>query len=686
MLIVVYSFYLDYKPTWRKLVKYFKILIFTFLLIGFLGHDSYSFLKTKGKDIVDSTGQKVLLRGIGLGGWLVPEGYQLHVPGFGSPTAIRKMISDLIGEENTTEFYCRYEANYTSEMDFETIASWGFNSIRLPFNYRMLSPEDQPGVFLEEGFQLIDQVVKWCEKYNLYLILDMHCAPGGQSSSNISDSDGIEARLWTEPANQHRTVEIWKKIAERYADEKIIAGYDLINETVLPPGHSNSEMRVLFIRVTNEIRKVDPNHIIFIEGNWYATDFSNLTPPWDVNLVYSFHHYWGENSQAAIQHYLNIRNQHNVPLWLGETGENSNPWAYDCVKLLDFLDIGWNWWTHKKVATTTSPYSSPISAKYQQVLDYWNGSGSKPTTEFARDALFEMADNLVSDKCDFRPGVINALVDPDFNFTPKPYRDHIIPGKMDAVDYDIGNRNVSYFDWDFHNVKGPGGAVWNTGWNYRNDGVDIELSNDISGAKYNVGWIEDSEWLLYTIQVEQSGEYDISCRISSPNNYGQMVLYFNNTKISDVISINYTGGYKNWQTQTVSGISLPEGTHLFKVIFLKGGFNINNFDFIATSLEGKQSLFPVTEDIFIGQNYPNPFNAGTKIPILLEESNNIQLIIYNSQGAIIKNLFSGNLSDGYNKIIWDGRNDFSHPVSTGVYYYQIGVNGNKQTRSMILMK
>jgi endoglucanase len=667
-------------------VRYFKFLFFIFFFICLINYNSYSFLKTKGKDIVDSSGQKVLLRGIGLGGWLVPEGYQLHIPGFGSPTDIRNKIVSLIGEANTEEFYRRYIANYVAEEDIALISSWGFNSIRLPFNYRMLSPENQPGVYLEEGFQIIDQVVGWCKKYNIYLILDMHCAPGGQNSGNISDSDGIEARLWTNSANQDRTVEIWKKIAERYANEKIIGGYDLINETVLPPEHFSSEMRVLFMRITNEIRKADKNHIIFIEGNWYATDFTNLTPPWDANLVYSFHHYWGENTQTAIQNYINIQNLYNVPLWLGETGENSNPWAHDCVKLMESKNIGWNWWTHKKVATLTSPYSSPISEKYQKVLDYWNGQTSKPTLEFAKDALFEMAENLVITKCDFRPGVLQALADPDFNVTPKPFKEHFIPGKIDAVDYDIGYKNVSYSDNDYENVNGPGGAVWNAGWQYRNDGVDIELCDDVIGAEYNIGWVEDTEWLLFTIQVEQSAGYRVDFRISSSNNYGQMVFYLNNIKISELITISNTGGLNNWQTQSVSDIFLQEGTHQFKVVFLKGGFNLNFFNFVSSSNEEKNSLFPVTHDVFMGQNYPNPFNKATQIPILLEAQKNLRLNIYNSQGALIKNIFSGSLSDGYKKFVWDGTNDFELPVSTGVYYFQLDINGNIESKSMLLIK
>ena len=656
------------------------------IFLLFITQEAQPYLKTKGRDIVDSNDQKILLRGIGLGGWLVPEGYQLHIPGFGSPSSIRNKIIDLIGEDNSEQFYQRYQNNYVTAEDIRQIASWGFNSIRLPFNYRLLTPEDQPGVYLEEGFQIIDQLLEWCENNKLYLILDMHCAPGGQSKDNISDSDGIEARLWTEEANKDRTVEIWQKIAERYVNEEWIGGYDLINEPVLPSGVTGVDLRALYMRITSAIREIDPNHIIFIEGNWYATDFTLLTPPFAVNLVYSFHKYWSENSYASIQSYINIRNTYSYPLWMGESGENSNPWFSDCVQLLEENDIGWCWWTHKKIATITSPYSSPISAKYQTVLDYWNGTAEKPTVEFAKQALFEMANNLLIQNCEFRPGVLDALFRSDFNSTPSPFKKHQIPGRIDCVDYDFGYNNVAYFDTDFQNI---GGKQWNKGWDYRNDGVDIELSDDyLHGAKYNVGWIDDGEWLLYTITVNQSGVYDIEFRISSPNNRGVFQLLLDNQTLTNAITVHNTGGWKNWQTIKKSNISISSGKHSLKLYINKGGFNINfmRFTFKAVPVEEGLLFDPGIKEFLLSQNYPNPFNNVTQIPIVLPQTQNINLDIFNIKGVLIKNLYNSDLAAGYNTISWDGTNNFDQHVASGVYFYQLTANGIQKQNVMILQK
>ncbi len=193
------------------------------------------FYGTADGQITDPSGEPVVLRGVGLGGWLVPEGYMLHIsaPDGGSPTSIRRQIVDLIGEDGADTFFRLYRENYVEEKDIAQIAAWGYDHVRLPFHYKDVWDPDTETI-REEGFALFDTFLEWCRTYGLEVILDMHAAPGAQNAGNISDSDGT-ARLWTEPdPYQDWTVEIWTAIAERYADETLIIGYDLLNEPVLP--------------------------------------------------------------------------------------------------------------------------------------------------------------------------------------------------------------------------------------------------------------------------------------------------------------------------------------------------------------------------------------------------------------------------------------------------------------------
>src|SRR5664280_3524035 len=161
-----------------------------------------------------------------------------------------------------------------------------------------------------------------CRKYNIYLILDLHATPGGQGNDRpIADIDTLKPRLWQSEANQMKTIALWKKLAEKYKDEEWIGGYDLINETNYKL-EGNEALKKLFLEITQEIRKVDKKHIIFIEGNQFANDFTGLTPPWDNNMVYSFHKYWNPTTVETIQKYLDMREKYDIPLWMGESGEN----------------------------------------------------------------------------------------------------------------------------------------------------------------------------------------------------------------------------------------------------------------------------------------------------------------------------------------------------------------------------
>ena len=83
---------------------------------------------------------------------------------------------------------------------------------------------------------------------------------------------------------------------------------------------------------------------------------------WDNNMVLSFHKYWNKNDQNSIQHILDFREQYQVPVWLGETGENSNVWFTEAIQLLESNNIGWSWWPLKKLGIN-NPLQIPGNAK-----------------------------------------------------------------------------------------------------------------------------------------------------------------------------------------------------------------------------------------------------------------------------------------------------------------------------------
>ena len=653
-----------------------KFILFFSIIFG------QGFVHVEGGQIVDGNGEPILLRGFGLGGWLVPEGYMLHnlawIDGFESPTEIEGHIEALIGEDLAEEFWTEYRNNYVAQADIDQISEWGFNHLRIPFHYKQFYSESDSEVPI--GYAIIDTLITWCEQYNMYIILDMHCAPGAQNGGPISDSDGT-ARLWLEEENKELTIQIWREIAEYYSDETLIAGYDLINEPVLPSGVSLEEFRQLYIDITNAIREVDTNHIVYIEGNWYGTDFSGLTPPWDENMSYSFHKYWSETTLATIQSYISMSNQYSIPLWMGESGENSNSWYYEVfVELLEANNIGWNFWTHKKVEKISSPFSAVVSPQYQTLINYWSGSVAEPSETYAQAALLTFTNSLKIENCIFQPGVIASLTDPEYGEISKPYTNHSIPGIIPAVEYDIGAWGISYTDSDYYN---NGDGNYNDGWTFRNDGVDVESNGDQNGMPYNVGWTEAGEWLGYTIEDVTPGTYDINISIASTSSNGMFFAQLDGENLS-VIQVPNTGGWYNWQNVTIPSVEVSEGSKFFKIQIVQAGFNIESIEF--ESLMGTVDQNTILDNFYLGIPYPNPFNPSVEIELILESSGEYDVSIFNLKGDRIKDWGATKLDARKHILHWNGMDEYGNSSSSGVYFFTVTGKKKSQNRKLLLIK
>ena len=643
---------------------------------------SQGFLHTAGKEIVEGNGEPILLRGFGLGGWLVPEGYMLinraWIEGFESPTQIENQVVDLIGEEKSNEFWDEYRKNFVSRADIDQIAEWGFNHIRLPFHYKQFHTEDGSTPI---GYEIVDTLLSWCEPYNMYVILDMHCAPGAQNGGPISDSDGI-ARLWLEEDKKELTVQIWREIADYYSDNTLIGGYDLINEPVLPGGVSLTEFKQLYIDITQAIREVDQNHIVFVEGNWYGTDFSGLTPPWDNNMSYSFHKYWGETDISTIQSYLSMRNTYNVPLWMGESGENSNSWYYETlIKLLEENNIGWNFWCHKKADKITSPYSAIISPEYNNLLNYFEGNTVPPTSQEAEYALSTLTENLKIENCHVNEGVISCLTDPEYGSVSKPYRAHSIPGTIAAVHYDVGNWGISYTDDNWYN-NGDGG--YNDGWSYRNDGVDVESNTNPNGYPYNIGWTETGEWLGYTVENVTPGNYNINVSVASNGDGGMFFIQINGVNISVLNVPTSTGGWYNWSDLTIPNVEISNENQFIRLQIVQGGFNIESISFESVLSTPKEDA--VLNKFKLETAYPNPFNNNIKIPYKTSGDNIISAKIFNLMGQSVIDLFEGNIKKGTHYLTWNGLNNLGQEVPSGTYIFVIENEQSFYTQKLLLLK
>ena len=571
----------------------------TLLLIFLTQLVSAQYLHQKGKYIVDGNDKEFIIQSMGLGGWMIQEGYMLETSSFANPQyQIKAKIEGLIGKTGTDQFYDAWLQNHCTKEDVDSMASWGFNAVRLPMHYNLftLPIEEEPvtgaDTWLPKGFEMVDSLLDWCEKAKIYLILDLHAAPGGQGKdAAISDYNTTKPSLWESAENRRKTVALWRKLAERYASEPYIGGYDLINETnwAFTPGGNingcgetnNLPLRELYVNITKAIREVDKNHLLFIEGNCWAGNFEDLTPAWDSNMSYSFHKYWNATGVSTIQSQLNMRDAQNVPLWMGESGENSNQWFYETIKMLETAKVGWSWWPLKKISSVVCPLTVKKTANYQTLLDYWSKGGTKPTTTFATDALLKIAENLKIKNCIYRPDYIDALFRQQTTNLTKPFSNQTIPGVLTLSDFDMGKSGIAYSDIIVMRDGVAGNDQGNNGWNYRNDGVDIDVCTDTDtrNKNYCIGWIDAGEWVLYTVDVKQTAAYKLSVRYSSGSSGGTFHIEKDGVNISGQIKVSGTGGWQSWRSVEVTDVILTEGIQKLKVVFETSGFNLNFIEF-----------------------------------------------------------------------------------------------------------
>lgn len=572
-----------------------KYYIFNLIIVIFTGLSptlfAQGYLHTEGKNILDSNNENFIIRSIGTGNWMLMEGYMMQSDGTANTQhEFRQKLEDIIGLSRTNIFYDYWLKNHFTKRDVDSLAAWGFNAIRPALHYKWftLPIEDEPvkgkQTWLDKGFALTDSLVKWCSANRIYVIFDMHGAPGGQGkNADISDYDPAKPSLWESEENKTKLVALWYEIAKRYSREPGVGGYDLINETnwAFKEGN-NSQLRDIYKRITDTIRLVDNNHILYIEGNSFANDHSGLTPPWDDNMVYSFHKYWSFNDENSLDWIIQLRNQANVPLWLGESGENSNTWYRNLISLTESKNIGWSWWPVKKVAVN-NPLQVIKNEDYTKLIEYWKGNASKPSSEAAFNAVMKFAENHNIANCIVQRDVLDAMFRQPNTDETIPYISLAIPGDIQfAVNYDLGRNNYAYFDTDTADYSlGTGEySAWNTGYLYRNDGVDIEACTDTDTTNgYNVGWIKDGEWLVYSMYSDSAVLADCIIRYASGGESASVVLEAEGNVISEVISLGSTGTWQNWKSALISDVILPAGTFKLKVKFVRGGINFNYMKF-----------------------------------------------------------------------------------------------------------
>ena len=560
-------------------------------------------LQVDGTRMVNSSdNQEVILNAVNFGNWMVMEGYMMNsVSQAPDQHTWKEKLTPLIGTDSVKAFYDAWLTNHVTQDDINQIKAWGFNAVRLPLHYEYFVNLRTPDVWNDQGFALLDDIISWCTVAGIYVILDLHAAPGGQSdNSGISDYDSTKPSLWESRDNRSKTVRLWDKISERYKDEPWVAGYDLINEPNwnLPGG---TLLRDLYEDLTRVIRANGDDHILFIEGNSYSNDYTGLTPPWDPQMVYVFHKYQSSADFASdLQWVLDLRTAENRPIWCGEHGENSNDNFTKMVELLRGQGIGMSWWPMKKFGSINCLASATFPPGYQDLLNYLGGSNPNLSAGTARNTLTQLAESVRLANTEPGNEVVRAIFTQPGNRDTAPFGAvPTIPGTVYASDYDQGMNGHAYADTGWENVLYTTGdyTAWNERWTYRNGGVDIETCSDPDSNGYNVCFFKPNEWMKYTVDVASPGTYRIDLRVA--NGSGQTatleIQSGDGTKTLATASVR-PRGWSDWVTVSVNGGFSTAGRQSVRIANTGASdCNINSLRFTKTSdtVAGTTSV-PVT--------------------------------------------------------------------------------------------
>ena len=390
-------------------------------------------LQVKQNQIIDERGEEFRLRGTCIGGWMNMENFINAFPG--DEHGLRATMAEIVGRDKAQFFFDRWLDYFLAEEDIAFIKSCGATVVRLPLNYRHFERDDEPFKYLEPGFERLDKVVHWCAKHQLHAILDLHAVQGWQNNDWHCDNSSRHTHFWQHNQFQDRYVGLWEEFARRYKGNDIIAGYNVMNEPVsnAPAGRFYDDrdykpdwdsFNRINRRVVKAIRAIDPDHIIFLEGDLFSSRFEKMDAPFAENLVYSSHNYASPSydpNQGPItpeQRLQNVRRQreiflahegtrymqrYNVPLWMGEFGANGDCGLEDQVSVFEEYGVHWTIWTYKDVGmmgfvnvALNSEYGQVLApvlkAKRDLGVDNWLSTGLPGTV--VGSTICELADLL----------------------------------------------------------------------------------------------------------------------------------------------------------------------------------------------------------------------------------------------------------------------------------------------------
>jgi regulation of enolase protein 1 (concanavalin A-like superfamily) len=594
------------------------------------------YLHTSGVTTVDISNEPIVLNGVDLGCWLWPEYYMmgnLSLPAYANAgtgsgninnyyDGLVAALKDVLGGDTnlTAQVLDAYWTNFISAADIVYLHNQGFNSVRVPYTFEEFfqvtnwaNNYPSNGFDISTGFKYLDNLVGWCSTNSIYVIPDMHCAPGGPNNWAVVNYGGTlntnTASVFTNAANLALAEHVWTRIASHYATNQWIGGYDLLNEPVNtdasdnqvgPPYVSNT-----YSNLIHAIRLVDTNHVLFCEGDAYASTLYDVNEGWtDGNWSFSDHDYGSTLPLGTGNRATAVGD--NVPDWGGEFGINSTHW-YNRILATTYenpvrlssggktatIEEGHCFWAYKSCQEYYTIAQNPQTAGWNTLKTYWASDNTLPapsvTNAYNWLIGFALAANFSN--CLVHPEIVDSLMRLATNFSVGfsqsglPYKNGVtIPGKIFAVDYDMGDTNVTYSNTvsDDEANDGPGGTAWNNGYFGRDDGVDETSCND-PGTLLKVGWNVAGEWERHTV-TSTPGTYDLYVRYAGGAEGGQLSVMLDSNTVSGIVSLGYTGSYTVYTNFVVRNVTVTNaGQTTLQINVVVAGYDLAWIEFVPAS-------------------------------------------------------------------------------------------------------
>ena len=339
---------------------------------------SNDFLKVNGTQIrkQKGTGDVVYLRGTNAGGWLVQEDW-MNPTNASDQKTMMTTLANRFGTSKRDELVSTYENNYWTTQDFDNCAEMGMSVIRLPFTYMNLC--DDNGNLKSNAFDRLDWFVQNCSQRGMYVILDMHGAFGSQNGMDHSGEINDGKQLYYNQSNKDKTLNLWKKIAEHFKGNPVVAAYDILNEPGIKAAATYSLHWDFYNEIYNTIRSKDSNHIIIMESCWDADNLPRPSQYGWTNVAYEYHYYpWSaQNSSDAQKSYFSSKvsdvanHNYGVPTFVGEFTcfEQAEGWK---AAMSTFNSQGWHWTTWSYKVTGNSSWG--IYNHNPEKVDIYNDS------------------------------------------------------------------------------------------------------------------------------------------------------------------------------------------------------------------------------------------------------------------------------------------------------------------------